>query len=171
VGNTDAEAEAQFRVFVLAHRDTLLRVALLITTDRGRAEDLVQTALMRTYARWDRLHDEDPFAYARRIVVNGNVDRWRRDRGRELLTDEVPDAVGPDLASGVGQRDALLRALSSLPIQERRVIVLRFLVDLSEADTATELGMPIGTVKSVTHRAIRRLRASAHTADFNEVTP
>jgi RNA polymerase sigma factor (sigma-70 family) len=64
-----------------------------------------------------------------------------------------------------------MRALASLPISERRVIVLRFLADLSEADTATELGLPLGTVKSVTHRAIRKLRDNTQAADFKETTP
>jgi RNA polymerase sigma-70 factor (sigma-E family) len=171
VGGNELGAETQFRAFVIAHQDTLLRVALLLTTDRGHAEDLVQTALMRTYARWDRLHNEDPFGYARRIIVNANVDRWRKDRGREYLTDTPPDAPGMDIANRIAERDLLLRALKELPIQERRVIILRFLADLSEADTATELGIPLGTVKSATHRAIRRLRATTLFKDTNEVTP
>jgi RNA polymerase sigma-70 factor (sigma-E family) len=171
VEGNDRDATAEFRAFVLARGDTLLKVALLVTTDRGRAEDLVQTALMRTYARWDRLQDQDPFLYARRIVVNANVDWWRRDRGREVTTDRPPEAVGPDLASGVTQRDVLLRALRSLPVPERRVIVLRFLCDLSEADTASELGIPVGTVKSATNRAIRRLRTNPEAIDLNEVSP
>jgi RNA polymerase sigma-70 factor (sigma-E family) len=171
VGSDEPDGDAEFRAFVIARRDTLWRVALLITADRGRAEDLVQTAFLRTFARWDRLRHEDPFSYARRIVVNANVDWWRRDRGREIITADPPDTIGPDLAAGVAQRDALLRALASLPQSERRVIVLRFLIDLSEANTAAELGLPLGTVKSVTHRAIGRLRASGLAADMNEVTP
>jgi RNA polymerase sigma-70 factor (sigma-E family) len=171
MGATESEAEAQFRAFVAAHGETLLRLALLIATDRGRAEDLVQTALMRTFARWDRLSGQDPFGYARRIIVNSNVDRWRRDKGREYLTDEVPEPIVSDAAAHIVQRDALMRALASLPISERRVIVLRFLADLSEADTATELGLPLGTVKSVTHRAIRKLRENTQVADLKETTP
>jgi RNA polymerase sigma factor (sigma-70 family) len=72
------------------------------------------------------------------------------------------DGDGGDLASRVAERDAVLRALADLTVQERRVVVLRFLDDYSEADTATTLGMPLGTVKSVTHRAIGKLRASGH---------
>jgi RNA polymerase sigma-70 factor (sigma-E family) len=168
---TGSDADAQFRAFVVAHGDTLLRVALLITADRGRAEDLVQTALMRTYSRWERLSGQDPFGYARRIIVNSNVDRWRRDRGREYLTGEVPELLSSDATLDIVQRDALMRALASLPLTERRIVVLRFLVDLSEADTAAELGMPLGTVKSVTHRAMRKLRGNAHAADLREATP
>lgn len=171
MGDADRVADAQFRAFVVAHRDTLLRVALVMTTDRGRAEDLVQTALLRTYARWDRLNGQDAFGYTRRIIVNANIDRWRRDQGREHLTDDVPDRPATDATTSVEQRDVLMRALSSLPVSERRVVVLRFLADLSEAETAAELGIPVGTVKSVTHRAIRKLRINAHAADLNEANP
>ena len=135
---------------------------LALTADRGLAEDLVQTALMRTYARWGRLAGQDPAGYAARVVVNANVDRWRRFRGREQLTAVAPEVAGIDVEAGVAARDAVLRALATLSVRERRVVVLRFLLDLSEQQTAAELGWPVGTVKSVTHRAVAKLRGSAH---------
>jgi len=161
-----AEADAAFRDFVTTHETSLLRLALVLTTNRSAAEDLVQTALMRTYSRWGRLRAQDPLAYTRRTLTNANIDRWRRDRGREVLTDLIPEQSRPDDSDGYGQRDLLLRALSELTDRERRVVALRFLLDLSEAETADELRLPLGTVKSVTHRAIGKLRASGHLADY-----
>jgi RNA polymerase sigma-70 factor (sigma-E family) len=163
--------EAEFRAFVESTERTLLRVALGLTLDRGAAEDLVQTAYLRTYARWPRLRDGDPAAYARRIVVNENTDRWRRHRGRESLVGDVPDRPFGDAASDVVERDAVVRALAELSDSERRVVVLRYLADLSESDTADALRMPLGTVKSVTHRAVGKLRASSHLSLINEVSP
>ena len=164
-------SDADFRAFALGERTRLFRLALALTADRGLAEDLVQTALMRTYARWDRLAGQDPAGYAARVVVNANVDRWRRLRGREQLTPAAPDAAGSDLAGAVVQRDAVLRALATLGVRERRVVVLRFLLDLSEQQTAAELGWPVGTVKSVTHRAVGKLRASTHLLQEAEEAP
>jgi RNA polymerase sigma-70 factor (sigma-E family) len=163
--------EAEFRAFVDATQRTLLRVALGLTLDRGAAEDLVQTAYLRTYARWSRLRDGDPAAYARRIVVNEHTDRWRRHRGRESLVGDVPEMPLGDAVSEVVERDAVVRALAELSDSERRVVVLRYLADLSESETAAALRMPLGTVKSVTHRAVGKLRASSHLSLTNEVAP
>jgi RNA polymerase sigma-70 factor (sigma-E family) len=165
------DLDGEFRLFAAAQRPGLYRVALVLTADPGVAEDLVQTALMRTYSRWPRLRGQDPGGYARRVIANENIDRWRRDRGRERLTAEVPEAVSVDLAGGVADRDAVLRALEELTARERRVVALRFLDDFSEADTAKALGMPLGTVKSVTHRAIAKLRESRNLDRTREVNP
>jgi RNA polymerase sigma-70 factor (sigma-E family) len=165
------DLDEEFRLFATAQRPGLYRVALVLTADPGVAEDLVQTALMRTHARWPRLREQDPGGYARRVIANANVDRWRRSRGRERLTAQVPEAHSVDLASGVAERDAVLRALRSLSAQERRVVALRFLDDFSEADTARALGIPLGTVKSVTHRAIAKLRENRHLDGATEANP
>jgi len=95
-----AEADAAFRDFVTTHETSLLRLALVLTTNRSAAEDLVQTALMRTYSRWGRLRAQDPLAYTRRTLTNANIDRWRRDRGREVLTDLIPEQSRPDDSDG-----------------------------------------------------------------------
>ena len=165
------DSEAEFRSFVRSEQAPLFRLALLLAGDRGIAEDLVQTALVRTYARWEKLRGENPAAYARRIVANANIDRWRRDRGREVLTDAPPDgAASADAGERLADRDAVVRALAELSERERAVIVLRFLSDLSEADTASILGIPVGTVKSVSSRAVAKLRGSRHLDGRDEVT-
>ena len=123
-GGVEGGSDADFRAFALGERARLFRLAVGLTADRGLAEDLVQTALMRTYARWGRLSGQDPAGYAARVVVNANVDRWRRVRGRERLTATTPEARGTDVASGVADRDAVLRALATLSVRERRVVVV-----------------------------------------------
>jgi RNA polymerase sigma-70 factor (sigma-E family) len=163
--------DEEFRLFAASQRPSLYRMALLLTGDTGVAEDLVQTALMRTHARWPRLREQDAGGYARRIITNANVDRWRRDRGRERLTDQVPEQEYVDPTSDVAERDAVLRALAGLSAQERRIVVLRFLEDLTEVDTAAALRIPLGTVKSTTHRALAKLRADANLDGATEVTP
>lgn len=166
----ESVAETEFRAFVVRHQASLLRFALLISADPSTAEDLVQTALEKTYARWHRFRGEEPVAYARRIIANANIDRWRRTRGREQLTDRPPERPGGRLEEHVADRHALLQALQTLTVIERRVIALRFLADASESDTAQQLGIPLGTVKSVTHRALKKLRESGQLQDLDEVT-
>ena len=112
-GGVEGGSDGDFRAFALGERARLFRLGLALTADRGLAEDLVQTALLRTYARWGRLAGQDPAGYAARIVVNANVDRWRRFRGREQLTAVAPEVAGIDVEAGVAARDAVLRALGA----------------------------------------------------------
>jgi RNA polymerase sigma-70 factor (sigma-E family) len=142
-----------------AHR--LYRVAFLLTADHGRAEDLAQEALARTYAAWRRVRSDDAYAYTRRILVNLHTDWWRSRRWRERPVPEVPDrSVGADLAQSTTDRYAVTKALQLLTRRERSVIVHRYFLDLTEQQTARELGISVGTVKSTTARALAKLRIS-----------
>jgi RNA polymerase sigma-70 factor (sigma-E family) len=137
----------------------LLRVALLLSGDRNHAEDLVQTTFERTYRAWHRARDTDPRAYARKVLVNLRIDRWRGAR-REVLTslDTLPQRATPSHADTVDGHNEVVRILTELPLAQRRVVVLRHLLDLTEAETARELAISIGTVKSQNARALARLR-------------
>jgi RNA polymerase sigma-70 factor (sigma-E family) len=147
----------EFDGFVIASGDRLLRAAFALTGDRGAAEDLVQDVLERLYVAWPRI--ADPLAYARRALVNHSHNRWRhRARHPEIALADHHDRPTADASDGHDQRDALVRAIATLPPRQRAVIVLRFLEDLSEADTARLLDCSAGTVKSHTARAIARLR-------------
>jgi len=155
--------DPEFDAFARANNTSLYRTALLMTGDAGLAEDLVQTALARVYARWSRLSEQDPTAYARRVIINLHRDRWRRVRGREVLVQDPPetaDRIEPADASD--SRDALVHALAELTVRERQIVVLRFVLDRSEADTAADLHVSIGTVKSTASRAVAKLRTSPH---------
>ncbi|WP_228485174.1 SigE family RNA polymerase sigma factor [Cellulosimicrobium sp. JZ28] len=160
--------DEEFTAFMREARDALHRMAYLLCGDRHRAEELTQHAPERTYRAWPRAAQRDPLAYARRVLANLRIDTWRRTR-REVLAgpDELSSAeraarpVGRDGGAGtaaVDDRDAVVRALLALPVRQRRVVVLRHLLDLSENEVAAELGMPVGTVKSTASRGLARLR-------------
>jgi RNA polymerase sigma-70 factor (sigma-E family) len=154
--SSDDEA---FVAFVLGAQDRLHHLAWLLSGDVHRAEELVQETLVRAYGAWHRIGHEDPFAYARRILVNAKTDAWRR-RSRELLVDQVPEdsSYTETLSDDVEVRRTVVESLATLARRERQVVVLRYYADLSEADTATELGISVGTVKSTASRALGKLR-------------
>jgi RNA polymerase sigma-70 factor (sigma-E family) len=149
-----------FDAFVAARGDALWRSAWLLTGDAHLAEDLVQTALAKTYLSWDRLRDRGAIdAYVRRIIVNENTSMWRRAWKRnERSTDQLPDAGTHD--PDTDSRDAMWRVVQTLPPKQRAAVVLRYYEDLSEADTAQVLGCSVGNVKSQTSRAVASLRAA-----------
>ncbi|WP_312855767.1 SigE family RNA polymerase sigma factor [Nocardioides stalactiti] len=152
--------EEAFRRWAGERQLALLRTALLLTGDHHRAEDLVQDALTKVALRWRRLADGNPDAYARQIIVRDNISGWRKRR-RELVVAEPADRGTPDPASGVDRRLLLDAALAALTPRQRAVVVLRFYDDLSERDVAELLGVAVGTVKSQTHLALKRLREAA----------
>ena len=164
VVRTGASAEEQFRLFAVEHTAALHRIAYLLCGDDHRAHDLTQIALERTYRRWSRING-NPFAYARKVLATARIDGWRRTR-REVLQppedvvgaqEARQDAVG-DGGAQVAERERLVRALRQLGPGQRRVVVLRHLLDRSEADVAEELGVSIGNVKSQGARGLARLR-------------
>ena len=148
----------EFTRWARARQAQLLRAALLMSGDRGRAEDLVQDALTQVAMRWRRLRDGSPDAYARRVIYHGNVSWWRRRR-HEVLTayDVEPAQQHESLDRGL----AIRRALAALTPRQRAVVVLRYFEDLTEREAADVLGVSVGTVKSQTHLALLRLREAA----------
>lgn len=167
-----AEQEEDFRRFVVDSRHRLVSTAYVLTGDHARAEDLVQTALVRTYRAWERIRRQDvPEHYARRIVVNLHASWWRRAAHRaERPVALVPERRVEDGTAGVDQRDQIWRAVLALPPRMRAIIVLRFLEELKEAETAEILGCSVGTVKSQTSRALAKLRAQLGADDMAEVS-
>jgi RNA polymerase sigma-70 factor (sigma-E family) len=152
------ERESAYVDYVTARRDHLLRVAYALCGDWHRADDLLQTALVKLYVAWPRVRrtgSED--AYVRRILVRAGIDESRRPWRRERATDELPEQPAPE-ATGVEERAALFEALQALPPQQRAAVVLRHWLGLSVAETAAELGISEGTVKSHTSRGLAALR-------------
>ncbi len=147
-----------FREFVLARSPGLLGTAYALTGDRGMAEDLLQTALLKTYRHWSDVRRSDrPEAYVRRVMANQRISWWRRRRVAESGT-TVPDRAGP-VPYPVEERDELWQALQELPPRMRAVLVLRYWEDLPEAEVAEILACSVGTVKSQASRGLQRLRA------------
>ncbi len=156
-----------FEEYVAARSAALWRSAWLLTGDRHRAEDLVQTALMKCWRRWDRIDDPGAVeAYVRRTMVTTYTDWWRRRWNGELPTDDLPERV--DAGADPGLRRDVLVALAALPRGQRAVVVLRFYDDLTEEQTAAALGVSVGTVKSQTSRALCALRTSGLLEDSDD---
>jgi RNA polymerase sigma-70 factor (sigma-E family) len=148
--------DAEFAEFVRAATPSLSWTAYLLTGDRDLAAELLQEALVRTYVAWRRVRDGTPTAYTRQTLVNLNIDRLRR---RPIVPTDAPDRIDPRNAErGVDDRDQVVRMLATLPAQQRQVIVLRYLDDLTEAATAECLGISLGAVKSAASRGLASLR-------------
>jgi RNA polymerase sigma-70 factor (sigma-E family) len=151
---------AGFRDFVAARSPALVRTAWMLTGNQATAEDLVQTALAKTWTRWSRIERQDaPEAYVRRVMVSTFLTWNRRRWHAEIPVATVPDrATDGDAFGDADRRRSVFAALRALPRRQRAVIVLRFLEDLTEAQTAEALGCSVGTVKSQSAKALTRLR-------------
>lgn len=147
-----------FRAFVVARQRALVRSAGLLTGDVALAEDLVQAALVKSWAHWPRLMaNGGAEPYVRRVIVTTHTSWWRRRWRGEVPTAHVPERAArgedPDL------RQAVRTALLALPPRQRAAVVLRYFDDLTEEQTAAVLGCAVGTVKSQTARGLDKLRA------------
>ena len=169
---------ADFDRFVSDNTDALLRAAYLIVWDLPEAEDLVQETLLKVAKRWPRIRrTKHPVAYARRILVNLALDgAARRSRNRLELTGEDPaDRLDQTAATresaDVEHNDELRQALAQLPPRQRSVIVLRYYLDLPEAEVAAALKCSLGTVKSTASRGLARLEQTLRTTNDSRSIP
>jgi len=136
----------------------LRRVGFLLTGDWDQAEDLAQEAMARTWAAWPRVRGYDrPGAFARKVLLNRHRSLLRRAvvEARHRLASGPEERSQPDFG---GDDLVVWQALQGLPARQRSAIVLRYYMDLPEAEVARLLGVPVGTVKSWTHRGLARLR-------------
>src|SRR5262245_60457567 len=155
------DADDSFVEFVSASWTRLFRMAyLLAAEDQAAAEDLLQTAMEKTYARWSRVSRmEAPEAYVRKVMVNTIISRWRRPGwGREWVRSTLPERPLPPEDSGVVDHALVWPLVRALPDRQRAVVVLRYYEDLTAAQTADVLGCSVGTVKSQAHDALLALR-------------
>jgi len=154
-----------FTAYVAGRRSHLFRTAYLLCGDPHRAEDIVQTALAKLYVAWPRASRADSVdAYVRRVIINSHLDETRRPWRRESPVDQ--DRLDRAAPSGVSPEDsdALWTALRALGPKQRRVVVLRHYWGLSVEETAADLGVSPGTVKSQTSAALDKLRTALVTA-------
>ena len=152
--------DQEYADFVHARQTHLRRIAYAVSGDWHRADDLLQTALVKLYVAWPRMHrDGREEAYVRQIIVRANIDESRRPWRRERPgLDGLDAAARSDLP--YEERSALFDALQALPVMQRKVVVLRHWLGLSVEQTATELGIATGTVKSHSSRGIEKLQAA-----------
>ena len=157
--------DEEFDSFMRGRWPAMVRLAYALTGDAGHAEDLAQAAFARAYASWGRVRRAgNPDAYVRRIVINENRSRFRKRRVAEELRGDLA-ATMADAPAGAGrepgEHSELLDALGRLGPRQRAVVVLRYWLDLSEAETAAQLNCSVGTVKSQASRALATLRKTA----------
>jgi RNA polymerase sigma-70 factor (sigma-E family) len=165
----DAAAERDFRDFVEARSQTLMRTAFLLTGgDRHAAEDLLQTALAKAAGRWRAI--DNPESYVRRAMYRQQVSWWRlKWPRRETHVAEPPDRPREDRTSEVDLKMAVRAAMARLTPKQRAVLLLRFFDDLPEGEVARLLDCSVGTVRSTTHRSLARLRVIA--PELGELEP
>jgi RNA polymerase sigma-70 factor (ECF subfamily) len=152
---------------VLAHESSasLYAVAWLILRDRDRAQDAVQEALITAWRDIRGLHLPDAWVpWIRRLTVRAcyrTAERDRRRRTAEMrsLALATPGSWRDDV-SALGEHDAIVRVLGTLPLDQRAVLVVHFYLDLPINQAAVVLGIPVGTCKSRLARGLEALRAA-----------
>ncbi|GHH85481.1 RNA polymerase sigma-E factor [Streptomyces sulfonofaciens] len=149
----------EFEDYVRTRHDALLRSARRLVPDPVDAQDLLQTALARTYGRWEGIADKRlADAYLRRVMINTRTEWWRARKLEEVPTEQLPEATIDDSTEQYANRALLMDAMQVLAPKQRSVVVLRHWEQMSTEETAAALGMTAGTVKSTLHRALARLR-------------
>ena len=167
-----------FEALVRAHQAVAFRTAWIASGGADDAEDAAQEGFMKAFAALPRFRADAPFRpWLLAIVANEARNRRRSAIRREALALRAPESAAvesgfepsPEAAVlATERRTALLDALRELPDADREVIAYRYLLELSEAETAAALGVPVGTAKSRLSRAMDRLRS---TLPIAEATP
>ncbi|MEP7020908.1 MAG: SigE family RNA polymerase sigma factor [Pseudonocardiales bacterium] len=156
----EAEARQEFADFVRVHWSSLMSIGVAVSGSRQEAEDLVQTALTSTYARWQTIRPGEALAYLRRSILNAHITSWRRHRGAELTVGEPVRQSTHDTMATVDDRLSLMPSVQALPRRQRAVVVLRYLCDLSDDEIASTLGTTTSTVRSQAVRGLATLRST-----------
>ncbi len=156
-GETGAVPTPVFADVFEEHYEPLVRLARLLVDDRGSGEEVVQDAFVRAYRRWDRI--DDPVRYLRSAVVNTARSRLRHRAvvRRYVAPVQRAAAAAEDEAVVRSEHAEVLTAVRALPRRQRECLVLRYYLDLSEADIATTLGISAGSVKSHSSRGMAAL--------------
>ncbi len=164
-----------FEALVRAHQAIAFRTAWIASGGADDAEDAAQEGFMKAFAALPRFRSGAPFRpWLLTIVANEARNRRRSANRREALALRAPEAsmgaaeVEPSPEAAIlalERRTALLEAIRRLPVPDQEVISYRFLLELSEAETAAALGVPVGTAKSRLSRAMDRLRSAMADAE------
>jgi RNA polymerase sigma-70 factor (sigma-E family) len=165
----DSRTEAEFAEFMRGRWSALVRLGYGLTGDQQLAEDLARAALAKAYASWPRvLRTGDPDVYLRRIILNASLGKPGKNRRRRVRERGAGDEPGPGTAPAPGaddDRPALVTALLQLPAGQRSVVLLRYWMDMTEAQVAAVLGCSVGSVRSQASRALANLRVGEDVAE------
>ena len=149
----------EFREFARDRAWPLQQSAYLLCGDWHSAQDVVQETLIKAYRHWPRVKRAgNPDAYVRGILLNEVRDRWRRPEKAVPVERFTAEPAVSDASDDIARRDRLLQALLEFPLQQRMTVVLRYLEDMTQVETANLLGCSEGTVKSQSSRALATLR-------------
>ncbi len=166
VETPDPTRDLSFAELFARHYAPALRLAALLEGDPTRAEDAVCDAFARVYSRLRRGGVDDDAAYLRQAVVNAVRGGWRRRQVERRHTKAVVvDPTAGAFESGLAERDEVWTALRRLPPGQRRVVVLRYYEDLSEAEVARLLRVKVGTVKSQAAKGLAALHSILEVRD------
>lgn len=155
-----------FDEFLREQSPALLRTAWMLTGSRDVGEDLLQEALAKAYTHWHRI-ETNPSGWVRTTMVRLQSAWWRRKWRGEVPTGHLPEnPVHP--GDAVEERQVLATALARLPLEQRQVVVLRYVEDLAIDDVARQTGRAVGTVKSQASRGLATLRRLLEDQDVNE---
>ncbi len=143
------------------HFRSLVKLASMYVDDRGSAEEVVQDAFVKLLSGNYRIDQGKEASYLRMMVLNGARSALRKRKVRRLHKPDAPGLVAAAEESGVAssERDRILTAVRRLPEKQASVIILRYYLDLSEAEIADTLGMARGSVKSHAHRGLAKLES------------
>jgi RNA polymerase sigma-70 factor (sigma-E family) len=164
---TEWDADRAVTEIYGTHYRSLVRLAMLLVRDVATAEEVVQDSFVAMHGAWRRLRDnEKALSYLRQSVVNRSRSVLRHrvvvDRNAPKPPPDMPSAEHGALA--LLERSAVIEALRGLPGRQREALVLRYYLDLPEAQIAATMGISKGAVKSHTARAIASLRATLEQA-------
>lgn len=155
-GNSEIDA---FACFVRDSGAALRRTAYLFTRDWYRADDLVQTALVRTFERRGRIRDPRAWeSYTRKVMATSFLSERRLKSASDITVADLPEATGDDASAAVADTLVMWAALGELSNMQRAVLVLRYYGDATEAEIADTLGCSAGSVKTHAVRGLASLR-------------
>jgi RNA polymerase sigma-70 factor (sigma-E family) len=158
-GESHADPAAAVTALYRAHALGLTRLALVMVRDTQTAEDIVQDAFCGLHRRWGNLRDDaSALAYVRSAVLNGCRSEFRRRKVSRRQLSDVPVWSAESAAMASEERREVLRALLRIPARQREALILRYYLDLSEAETASAMRISRGAAKSNAARGIAALR-------------
>ena len=159
-----------FETYVTQSRRGLLRFAVVLTNDPELAQDVVQEVLLKAGQRWHKIGRlAQPHAYVRRMLTNEVIYQHRKWGRVQARPESELDRAVPDAMGAVDRREAIVRELARLPVQQRAAVVLRYFEDLSDEQIGDILGCRPATVRAHLHRALKALRVEATVTALNPV--